>query len=64
MLIHVPVSFSRITILMMVSTLLMACASEQPVVSDQPVEPAYPDKVMDCSKIADRGERNRCLYEN
>jgi len=51
------------TVVMLVfSVLIMACASEAPLVSDQPVEPSFQEKVMDCSKIGDRGERDRCLY--
>jgi len=56
-------SNSRMTVVMLVfSVLIMACASEAPLVSDQPVEPSFQEKVMDCSKIGDRGERDRCLY--
>ena len=63
MLCRLLASFSHRTILIsIISALMMACASEQPVVSDQATEPPFQDKVMECSKIADRGERDRCLY--
>jgi len=58
-------SMSPKTILIPVfSALMMACASDRQVVSDQAVEPPFQEKVMECSKIADRSERDRCLYGN
>lgn len=45
-----------------ISMLLMACASEQAQDSDQPIEPSFQERVTECSKIADRSERDRCLY--
>jgi len=63
MLCRLLASFSRRTILIpIISALMTACASEQPVVSDQPIEPSFQEKVTECSKIADRSERDRCLY--
>lgn len=55
------VSF-KTTLIAIVSALMIACASERPVTSDQPIEPSFHEKVVACSKIADRGERDRCLY--
>jgi len=58
-------SISYRTILIpVVSALMIACASEQTIDSDQPVEPSFQEKIMECSKIGDRGERDRCLYGN
>lgn len=56
--------FHRSILIPVVSVLLVACASEQPVVSDQPVGPSHQETVAECSKIADRSERDRCLYGN
>ena len=54
---------SRSTVvLLVVSALMMACATEEPLVTEQPVEPSFQEKIMECSKIGDRGERDRCLY--
>jgi outer membrane biogenesis lipoprotein LolB len=50
------------TLLILVAALLMACAAERPDNDDIPVEPPFQEKVSECSKIADRSERNRCLY--
>jgi len=56
---------SRKTILILIfSALLTACASERQVASDQPIEKSFHAKVAECSKIADRSERDRCLYGN
>ena len=49
-------------VLLVVSALMMACATEEPLVTEQPVEPSFQEKIMECSKIGDRGERDRCLY--
>jgi hypothetical protein len=58
-------SISHRTVLIpIVSALMVACASEQPVAGDQPIEPSFQEKVTECSKIGDRGERDRCLYGN
>jgi len=52
-------------VILFVSVLVLtACATEQPLVDGQAIEPSFQEKVTDCSKIADRGERNRCLYDN
>ena len=51
-------------ILISVLLLLLACASDRTVDSDQPIEPTFQERVAECSKIADRSERNRCLYDN
>jgi len=52
-------SFSKKAILVaMLSGLMTACATEPTV----EVEPSFHDKVADCSKVADRSERDRCLY--
>lgn len=42
--------------------LLSGCAGEQTRKDDTPIEPTFQEKVSECSKIADRAERNRCLY--
>ncbi len=52
----------RTALTLIISMLMVACATEQPVAGDQPVEPPFQESVMECSKISDRGERNRCLY--
>jgi hypothetical protein len=65
MLCRLPDSISHKTILIpIVSALMIACASERPVVSGQQIEPSFHEKVVECSKIADRSERDRCLYGN
>ena len=63
MLSRLPDTISRKTILIpVVSVLLIACASKQPMDGDQAIEPSFQEKVTECSKIADRSERDRCLY--
>jgi len=52
----------RMALIPVVSALMIACASEQPLIEDQPIEPSFQEKVSECSNIGDRGERNRCLY--
>ncbi len=52
----------RTALILIISMLMIACATEQPVAGDQPVEPSFQESVMECSKIGDRGERDRCLY--
>ena len=56
--------FHKTIPLMMVSMLLAACASERERPDDQSVEPPFQQRVSECARIGDRGERNRCLYEN
>ena len=46
------------------SILAVACAGQQPATDDQPYEPTFQEKVAECSKIADRSERDHCLYGN
>ena len=58
---HEP-GFYKVIPILVVSALMIACASEQPLVDDQPVEPSFQERVSECSKIADRSERDRCLY--
>ena len=55
-------NWRKMAVMLVISALLMACATEAPVVTDQPVEPSFQERVSECSKIGDRGERNRCLY--
>ena len=57
------ISHKSISIAVM-SALMIACASEQSVVSDQPIEPSFQERVTECSKIADRTERDHCLHGN
>ena len=45
---------SNIFMLPVVATLLMACSS-------QPVETPFITKISECSRIADRSERTRCI---
>jgi len=52
----------RTILIPIVSAFMIACASEEPLRTDQPVEPSFQEKVSECSKIGDRGERDRCLY--
>lgn len=47
-----------------VLTFLVACASERQLASGEPVESSFKEKLAECSMIADRSERNRCLYGN
>jgi outer membrane biogenesis lipoprotein LolB len=54
-------TFPRAIPLLLASMLLAACAGERPA-NDQPYEPSFQEKLAECSKIADRSERNRCLY--
>lgn len=55
-------NFYKIILILMISALLMACAGQQAADPDQPIEPTFQEKVTQCSKIADRSERDRCLY--
>ena len=48
----------KIIMTIVIAMVLTACASKQ----DQPIEPPFQEKVSECSRIADRSERNRCLY--
>ncbi len=48
----------KIIMTIAVAAFLMGCAGDQ----DKPVEPPFQEKVSECSRIADRSERNRCLY--
>jgi hypothetical protein len=52
----------RTVLILIISTLMVACATEEALHTDQPIEPSFQEKVTDCSKIGDRGERDRCLY--
>lgn len=52
----------RTVLIPIVLALMVACATEQPVAGDQPIEPSFQERVTECSKIGDRGERDRCLY--
>jgi hypothetical protein len=54
----------RTVLIPVVLAIIVACATEQPVAGDQPIEPSFQEKVTQCSKIGDRGERDRCLYGN
>jgi hypothetical protein len=54
----------RTVLILIVLALMVACATEQPVAGDQPIEPSFQERVTECSKIGDRGERDRCLYGN
>jgi len=54
----------KITLMLLVSILMVACTSNKYDENDQPVEPSFQEKVTQCSKIADRSERDRCLYDN
>ena len=54
----------KLTLIPIISVLMMACSSEQPIRSDQPIETTYQEKVSECSVIADRSERDRCLHGN
>jgi len=54
----------KITLTLLVSILMVACASNQYDENDEPIEPSFQEKVTQCSKIADRSERDRCLYDN
>lgn len=56
--------FHKSFLIPIISALMMACASEQPVVNDQPIEPSFQERVAECSMIADRTERDLCLYGN
>lgn len=53
----------RAVLLLMVSALMMACANNRQTESDLAIEPSFQERVTECSKIADRSERDRCLYE-
>ena len=56
-------SISSKTILITIfSVSMIACASERPVAGDQPVDPSFRDKYMECYRIADRSEREHCLH--
>lgn len=55
-------NWRKMAVMLVISALLMACATEAPLVTDQPVEPSFQEKVSECSRIGDRGERDRCLY--
>lgn len=56
-------SNSRNSVVTLVAAILIvACATEAPLIEDQPVEPSFQERIMECSKIGDRGERDRCLY--
>jgi len=52
----------RTILILIVLTLMTACAGPRPSESDQPPEPSFQERVTQCSKIADRSERDRCLY--
>ncbi len=52
----------RTVLIPIVLALMVACATEQPVAGDQPIDPSFQERVTECSKIGDRGERDRCLY--
>jgi hypothetical protein len=54
----------RVILILMISALMVACAGKRPIADDQPREPTYQELVTQCSKIADRSERDRCLYGN
>lgn len=63
MLYRILGSISQRTVLILVTlTLMVACATEEPLRTDQPIEPSFQEKVTNCSKIGDRSERDRCLY--
>jgi len=60
---RLPNSVSYKTVLvLMVSALTVACAHNPQYENDQEVEPSFQERVTECSKIADRSERDRCLY--
>jgi hypothetical protein len=58
-----PNSYKTI-LTMCFSTLMIACAGQQQTDNDQVIEPSFQERVTECSKIADRSERDRCLYGN
>ena len=49
-------------LILIVLALSVACSSHQYDENDQPIEPSFQERVTECSKIADRSERDRCLY--
>jgi len=59
---HNLVSYKTVLVLTG-SALMMACASNPQYENDQEVEPSFQERVTECSKIADRSERDRCLYD-
>jgi hypothetical protein len=57
----IPARF-KISTVLLIPLLAAACASGQRALNDEPYEPSFQERVAECSKIADRSERNRCLY--
>jgi hypothetical protein len=53
---------SRKVILAVLTPILVAACATERYANDQPYEPSFQEKLAECSKIADRGERNCCLY--
>lgn len=51
-----------IILMLIFSVLMMACASNKYDANGQPVEPSLQERVTQCAKIADRSERDRCMY--
>ena len=58
---HNSVSYKTVLVLTG-SALMVACGTNPQYENDQKVEPSFQEKVTECSKITDRGERDRCLY--
>jgi len=52
----------RTILTLIVLTLMVACTGHRPSESDQQPEPSFQERVTQCSKIADRSERDHCLY--
>lgn len=57
------VSFPAIALVAGVALLATGCATEQ-TADEWPEEVPFTMKVAECSRIADRSERDRCLYGN
>jgi len=49
-------------LILIVLAFTVGCSSHQYDENGQPNEPSFQERVTECSKIADRSERDRCLY--
>jgi hypothetical protein len=56
--------FELVILVFFILALSTACTTEQPLTSEQATEPSFQEKVSECARIADRSERDRCLYGN